>query len=305
MTLATKAEIEWEAAMAETFGHLQPGPYLGSPGPATGSVRSAPLGRACAFDLRGTPQVLRRTPTSIRRVPADPLKVCIQRAGRATLRQGDVEVTIGPGEMAVYDTGRPYDLRLDGRWRCAVLTLPRESLPLAWGRVTAAMSHSVRADQGSGQLLAHLIGSAVEGGSAGLYLGEAAVYLLTDALSESAEPADDDDGVRAAVRSWIQAHAADPGLTHDVVARAHHMSARTLHRVFAGADHSVAELIRETRLAGLRADLVDPIHPRRSIMAIASRWGFCDQAHLTRAFRAAYGTTPAAFRREASVQLLA
>ncbi|MGW9499321.1 helix-turn-helix domain-containing protein [Streptomyces prasinus] len=39
-------------------------------------------------------------------------------------------------------------------------------------------------------------------------------------------------------------------------------------------------------------DLTDPRLRSRSIRAIATRWGFVDAAHFSRAFRAAYGVSP-------------
>jgi len=287
----------WASTMAETFGDLQPGRYDAGPVPASGVVRSSLLGRAGAFEVSGTPQVLLRTAASIRHAPGDALKVCIQRAGTATLHHGDVEVCIGPGQMALYDTGRPYDLRLEGPWRCAVMTLPREALRVPWSRVVEAMSHAMPAATGPAALLSQLIGAAVSDADAGEHVGEAGLHLLAGALESAVPDGPDDDAVRAAVRAWVRAHAGDEGLTHEAVARAQHMSPRTLHRIFAETDQSVSALIRETRLAGVRADLADPAFGRRSIMAVASRWGFRDQAHLTRVFRDAFGTTPAAFRR--------
>lgn len=298
----------WEAAMAETFGRLRPGRFDEAPGPTSGAVRSADLGRVDAFDVQGTPQVLVRTASSIRSAPGDLLKLCIQRSGTATLCQGDHEVCIGPGEMALYDTGRPYGLRLEGQWRCAVLTLPRDALRLPTGRLREAMSRSVSVAAGPAALLASLLGGvmtseATSGPNAAhppdAHVGEAVLHLLAGALEGAVPDGPDDDTVRCAIRAWVRAHASDPGLTHEVIARAHHMSPRTLHRIFADADQSLAALVRETRLEGIRADLADPALARRSIMALASQWGYRDQAHLTRAFRAAFGTTPAAFRRSA------
>ncbi|MEV0214766.1 helix-turn-helix domain-containing protein [Micromonospora sp. NPDC050695] len=36
------------------------------------------------------------------------------------------------------------------------------------------------------------------------------------------------------------------------------------------------------------------------MQAIAARWGFADKAHFSRVFRAAYGTSPQAYRESTS-----
>src|SRR5206468_3854856 len=104
-----------------------------------GRLAGTVLGRAGVFEVAGTPQIVRRTRGAISAAPADPLKLCIQQSGRAVVHQGATEITIDPGQLAVYDTGRPYSIRLDGDWRCAVMTVPRESLGLPQATVAAAM----------------------------------------------------------------------------------------------------------------------------------------------------------------------
>jgi AraC-like DNA-binding protein len=100
------------------------------------------------------------------------------------------------------------------------------------------------------------------------------------------------DAVRLQIDSYIQSHLADPDLSHGTVVGAHHMSERTLHRLFGGSGRSVTELIRSYRLEGIWADLQSPGLARESIGQIAARWGMHDMPNFTRAFRARYGMTP-------------
>jgi AraC family transcriptional regulator len=55
-----------------------------------------------------------------------------------------------------------------------------------------------------------------------------------------------------------------------------------------------ADYLRRLRLAEARALLVPGTAP---VAQIASQTGFCDQSHLNRCFRKAFGTTPARYRR--------
>src|SRR6266540_3169906 len=84
-------------------------------GPRTpdGDMAGTQLGALAAFEVSGTPQVVRRTPGAVKRMPIDLLKICVQVRGHATVFQGDRHVALEPGQMAIYDTGRPYHLRLD------------------------------------------------------------------------------------------------------------------------------------------------------------------------------------------------
>jgi AraC-like DNA-binding protein len=293
------AEAAWREQMDVVFGHLLPEAiHDGCPSPR-GQVTSTDLGRAHAFQVSGTPQLLRRTHRSIAQAPADPLKLCILKTGRATVRQGDVDVTIEPGQLALYDTGRPYAIRLEGGWACAVMTLPREALVVPERVVTAAMRHAFPADEGLGAVLAQLLDSEVEADVAG-HLGEAGLHLVAGLVCHQEPALVADPGgaaLRARILAYVRKHLADPELSHRTVARAHNVSVRTLHRLFADEELSVAESIRALRLDAVHRDLRDVTQAHRGVMTIASQWGYTNQAQLTRTFRARFGRTPAAFRR--------
>jgi len=302
----TSSEGRWREEMRSTFGHLQAEGLAGAPAVRTGPrgvVAKASLGRVTAFRVEGTPQVLRRTRGSIRLAGADPLKVCVVRAGRVTLRrESQADVVVGPGELALYDTGRPYTLVLEDAWRCAVMTLPRDDLVVPRRTLDAALSCGLPTTAGPGVVLTQLIetavGDAVGPGTAA-HLGDASVDLLAGLACGVADATAPDDTLRTAVLDYIRRHLGDPGLDVASVARAHNISPRTVHRLFEQEEWSVGQTIRSLRLDAVHADLTNPALAAKPIMAIASRWGFQDQAHLTRAFRARFGTTPARLRREA------
>jgi AraC-like DNA-binding protein len=237
-------------------------------------------------------------------MPADLLKICVPLTGHATVCQDDREIPVGPGEMAIYDTGRPYRLRLDDQWTCAVIAFPRAALHLPAQVVLASMAHAWPLSGGPGAVLAGFVATAVGRGDAiaaasADRLGEAGLHLVAGTLTEAASPAGEGaaDAQRLQVLAYVRAHLADPGLTHARVAAAHHMAARTLHRLFEHEPHTVTDHIRAGRLEAARRDLADPLLARRSIAAIAARWCFPGQAHFTRAFHARFGITPSQARR--------
>ena len=99
------------------------------------------------------------------------------------------------------------------------------------------------------------------------------------------------------MHAFIEGGLADPGLTPAAVARAHHVSLRSLYKLFDRERTSVAGLIRERRLERCRHDLLDPALAARPVSAIAARWGLVDPAHFSRLFRATYGIPPLEYRR--------
>jgi AraC-like DNA-binding protein len=100
----------------------------------------------------------------------------------------------------------------------------------------------------------------------------------------------------AQIHAFIGENLGDPNLTPGVIAAAHHISLRYLHKLFHAEGQTVACCIRERRLEQCRRDLADPRLAARPINAIAARWGFTSPAHFSQAFRSAYDLSPRQFR---------
>ncbi|GAA1617467.1 helix-turn-helix domain-containing protein [Actinoplanes couchii] len=94
-----------------------------------------------------------------------------------------------------------------------------------------------------------------------------------------------------AAKNLAESHLTDAGLGPATLAAALHVSVRTLQRAFAGTGESVTSYIRRRRLDRAHRDLTDPA-AHLTVSEIAARWQFSDGAHLSRAFRQRYGTTP-------------
>lgn len=77
------------------------------------------------------------------------------------------------------------------------------------------------------------------------------------------------------------------------------MSLRAVHQLFHDEGLTVGGYIRGRRMERCRRDLADPALASHPVAAIAARWGFTNAADFTRAFRAAHGMPPAAYRRSA------
>ena len=229
----------------------------------------------------------------------------MQLAGTAVVSQSGHRTHIATGQMALYDPGCPYDLRLEGQWQCIALAFPRAALSLPDNVVRQAMRQPHPFGDGPGAVLADFVTAALEqrtslGTSAGR-LAEAAFHLIAGALDRT-EPDGDEavaDAQRLRVLRYAHERLSDPGLTHDGIAAAHLMAPRSLHRLFEHEAHTVTEYIRLRRLESVHRELTDPLFRHLSIARIAARWCFTSQAHFTRAFQARYGVSPSTVRRAA------
>jgi AraC-like DNA-binding protein len=159
------------------------------------------------------------------------------------------------------------------------------------------------ATHGTGSVLLHFVVSTVAqtgqpAAAVTARLGEAGSTLFASTLLKDAALAGIDaaDDLRAHVIGYIRAHLSDPQLSRSSVAAAHHMSVRTLDRLFADEESSVSALIRQERLEASHRDLENPLLRNRSVAAIAAQWCFFDSAHFSRAFRQHYGYPPSRVR---------
>jgi AraC-like DNA-binding protein len=292
----------WRVRLGAAFDDLVPEP-LGEEAVPRGTLRGQRMGAAAMFIVSGSPQVVRRTTSAVRRAPGDLVKACIQVRGRATVHQDGREVVLNPGQLAVYDTGRPYALRLEGTWRCVVVALPRETLAMPAHALGEAMHRAYPAGDGPGLVLSEFVCSTVErvgqtSLAAAARLGEAATSLLAGTLADDGDLAAGDaaDDLRKHITAYVRAHLDDPRLSRSSLAAAHHMSPRTLDRLFVGQPWSVSEYIRQERLRAVHRDLQDPQLLHRSVAALAARWCFVDAAHFSRLFRQHFGYPPSQAR---------
>jgi AraC-like DNA-binding protein len=97
------------------------------------------------------------------------------------------------------------------------------------------------------------------------------------------------------IQAFIDDRLADPDLTPQAIARAHHISLRYLHKLFESEDVTVGRWIQRRRLEECRRDMARRAN-RSTIAAVAHRWGFTSAAHFSRAFRAGYGMSPREWR---------
>jgi AraC-like DNA-binding protein len=98
------------------------------------------------------------------------------------------------------------------------------------------------------------------------------------------------------VKASIEEQLGDPGLNPRAIADQHHVSLRYLHLLFQREGTTVNGWIRERRLEGARRALSAPDARRRSVAAVAARWGFANASHFSRAFREAFGVPPVQWR---------
>jgi len=273
----------------------------------SGTLRARVLDELSIVEVTATGHQVLRTPALIARSERQYFKLNLQLSGHGILVQDNREATLRPGDIAVYDTNRPYTLAFEQDFRTLVLMFPHDALDLPVDSVAQLTAVRMAGDVGLGRMISPFMVQLVENlealsGATGHRLAYNAVDLIAtmfeNELSIRRQPVPGTHAdMLAGIRKYIEAELGDPELSPAGIAAAHFISTRHLHSVFHEADTTVSSWIRRRRLERCRRDLRDPILADRSVGAIAARWGFLDAAHFSRIFRGAFGEPPTAYRR--------
>jgi AraC-like DNA-binding protein len=279
------------------------------------SLRAAQLGPAQVTALTYASMRSRRTPRLIRQSDPEMYAVGLIVSGEQAIAQARRHTPLKPSDLVVYSTSHPYEAFVDASHSTAgsvVVQLPRTEIPLPPNRVERLLASRLSGREVTGRLLAGFLTQLAtdERGSCRPAerhrLGGVLTDLITAYLACHLDTADPTPGearrhvLYLEVLDFIGRRLGAADLSPGAVAAAHHISLRTLHRLFHdhGQGDTAASYIRRRRLARARRDLADPSLAARPVHAIAARWGFRQAPDFTRAFRAAYGTTPTDYRQE-------
>lgn len=272
-----------------------------------GDVSSWALGHLMLAQVSSLPQVLERSRPLVRADSRAYLQVGRLRAGRAVVQQDGRETVLGPGDFVVYETTRPFTWALQsgrgaGSWQLDVLTWPRESIGIPESESALVTATAMRGGSGLSGIVSRMLGDlvvehpALDASRSAALADEVGDLLgvLTSTVTGDVRPPE--AALLARIDRFIDEHLGDPDLSPESIARAHAVSLRQLHRLFAGRQHTVARTIRARRLERCRRDLVSPRSAHCSVTEIARRWGFWDLGVFGRAFRETYGVSPSAYR---------
>jgi AraC-like DNA-binding protein len=301
----------WQDMISSTFVPVECRPI--SRDPFRGEVLASTLGDIQLTLVRAGGQLVVRDRRMIAKGDADCYKVGLQTRGDWRISQDGRVATLAPGDLAVWDCGRPYTLTFAGSYQGIILMLPRGQLRIpadAMGRVTATRI-SGRDAVGSlvspflVQLAKNVAAAETPDTVVNQRLACNTLDLLITLFSDRlGQPPEDLDPIRrsvlVSVRRWIELHLDSPALDPETIARANHMSVRYLHQLFHDQGTTVSRWVKERRLERCLSDLDDPALANRGISGIAARWGFTDAAYFSRAFKDAYGRSPREYRSRAA-----
>lgn len=295
----------FQAAVSEGFVPLR---VIAEHPDFRGSLQQVTVGDVRFSAVWADPQTVERTAELIRRSPRDYFKISLQLEGTSSLQQDERRVVLEPGDLAVYDTSRPYTLRFERPFRVMVVMLPHDRLDIPREVLSRATAVRLSGSAGLGRLVSPFLatlGSNIEAmrGPAGVQLAHNAVQLLETLFAHELDlahaAADPHRALMQRIRDHIDEHLGDPQLGPRSIAAANFISTRHLHALFREQRQTVSGYVRSRRLEQCYLALSNPLLADTPIASIGLRWGFTDAAHFSRVFKAAYGESPTSVRARA------
>ncbi|MCY4665373.1 MAG: helix-turn-helix domain-containing protein [Acidimicrobiaceae bacterium] len=290
----------WHEVICNAFVRLE-AETLPSEQPFRAEIARSDLGPLTLSRVRAQPHAVQRSTQLISAEPRDEVLVSVQLCGNAVIQQDDRQAVLDPGDFAMYDATRPYDLIMREQFEMLVFQFDRQFLmercPSPERLTAVRMSNDTTVTAPVSAFLRSLEPLALgDDNAVSRQLATSALDLLGVALADRFGT----DGSPNAGRTkhflractYMNAYASDPDLTPARIASSIGVSLRYLHAIFKENGMTVNEYLIKRRLARCMDDLLGPIGAKRTITEIAHSNGFKTSAHFSRRFTEAYGRSP-------------
>ncbi|MEK8169401.1 hypothetical protein NKH77_05140 [Streptomyces sp. M19] len=235
------------------------------------SMRGLDLGTVQVARAAGPSVRLHRSPKLVRQHDPETFLLWCTLTGGIGVSQGGREAVVEAGDMVLYDSSRPFHCAtVDGHDGVAgvVMTVPKSLFPIGPDLLVplTATRLSARAGMGRWWPVIWPRWSATPSATPGRHHadghghhGPAGGLVRARVGGGRPPPAGDAAaGLLGRIHRFVLSRLGDPELTPAVVAAAHQISPRYLHKLFEGQGSTVAAWIRERRLERCRRDLADP-----------------------------------------------
>ncbi|WOH78752.1 helix-turn-helix domain-containing protein [Bradyrhizobium sp. BEA-2-5] len=294
----------WQDIVCDVFVQLDCKSDLGTA--FHGAITSTQLGAVKCSVVSSSQQRVLRTPSRIARASEDLVLFALGRSGTGSVLQDGRETVIHPGEFALYDTTRPYELKFNDAFTQTIFKVPREMLHRRFAGTQGLTATTFTSDRPVQRLAWQFIAGLSENADKldpdnAIRLADQAADLLAMAMSErlggAALPASTHrSALLYRLKAHVLAHLPNPELNLTEAAGALGISPRYVNDLLADEDTSFQRFVLAQRLERCKRDLASPVLAHRHISEVAFGWGFNDLSHFGRVFREHYGLSPRNWR---------
>jgi AraC-like DNA-binding protein len=273
----------------------------------TPSLIRARMGPLCLGMVNSFPSLVHHAREHVSRTREAMFFLHVQASGSSRNRQDGRETLLQAGDFTLFDSSRPYQMRMDEPNKVLVAGIPdallRRHLPQPerftavrmpyrenLNRVLADYSRSYwrqcRLDAESAEItLTHGLLSLLASAYVHLHQTDAAVSAHLEAM-------------RLRIVHHIERHLGDSDLSPRTIAAILKTSPRYVHTIFTRDDETLCRYILRRRLEESARLLRAPSHRSLSVSTIAFNHGFSSGTNFGKVFRERFGRTPSEYRRQ-------
>jgi len=266
-----------------------------------GTTVNVELGTTKVARIRASAaHVIERTPELVSRQPRDSVVLFFGLAGEAFFYHSDGVRQLGPGQLVVCDTDRPFMRGFSNEFEEIFFKVPRHAFLTHTG--LEDLSSPLFVDfADSGNPVAKGLAKHVNAAARSRHEAppdEDLMLRLVGALLGRHDEAHE-SAYLAAAQTYIDSRLSDPSLSAASVAAAVGISPRHLSRVMATAGSSFPRYVLGRRLELAKSMLEQPSSPFPTVAAVAARCGFTSTSTFSGSFTNRFGVRASEVRRTA------
>src|SRR5699024_1747429 len=223
---------EWKHHMGNRFGRLSVSTREAH---FHGRVRSRSIEDATVTEIAASPHQVQRNLCQTSDLEPRLLKLSLLLDGHGLVTQDGRTAALSPGDVAVYDTGKPYSLEFTDDMRVLIMIFPHQMIGLPMKLVSTATAVRLPGDSGIGKVISPFmehIATNIEllDGINGERILRSALDLISALLSaeltRTATQVDSDQTKIAEIEHFIDRNLGESHLSTRLIATAHYISAR-------------------------------------------------------------------------------
>ncbi len=278
-----------------------------------GSIKNHQLPSLDLSIVSACAQTVMRSNRHIAKASEDYFLISIQTEGTGIISQDGRDAVLRPGDFALYDSTRPYQLAFKDNFEQIVLKLPTQNLKTLVKETHKLTATTVSGREGAGHLLISMIrtlrddvedlqpASALAVASGVLNIVSAGLHTLPSA--NQIHPSQLTQYHLARIKAFIDANLFEPELSAAYIAAKLNLSTGHIHRIFQNDIGALGHYILNLRLEACGRELLSPMCQNKSVSAIAYSCGFNSAAHFSRAFKEKFELTPSEWKERATSRM--